>query len=815
MVAHTEKVLEYDKLKSLLNRYTLSQLGALRVEKLRPSQQIDEIREQQKLCSEAKVFFQESTGFPLRGLKDISPVLRKVAKPGSILEADQLLDVGRAARVAQNVRRGLAKINASDFPILYTIVNNLPTFVKLATSIVDCISSEGEILDQASPTLRNIRRQLVNTRGKIQSKLETILRSPHHQKSLQEDIITLRNDRYVIPIKQDAKSHFPGIVQGQSTSGATVFIEPFTIVELNNTLHQLAEEERQEVRRVLFALSEQVREYVTDLEVALDILGELDFLGAKTQLSLNLNAVEPLLNTRGFVKLISARHPLLESRLQLQAGKEETGGPERIVPTDLHIGDLFHTIVITGPNTGGKTVVLKTIGLLTLMAQSGLHIPARSGSEIAVFDDIFADIGDEQSIEQNLSTFSSHITKIVEILKHLEPSDIPDCKLGKGKKSLVLLDELGAGTDPTEGAALGMAILDRLGQNGARTIVTTHYGALKAYAHTQEGMENASMEFNWLTLSPTYRLLIGVPGSSNAIKIAQRLGIPDSITSEAKAYIGGQLVAVEDLIVSMQESQRELEAEREIVQGKVRAAETIYKKHEALISQFEVERDALKQAAEKEASDILKDARKTIEQTIADVHKEGASKKSARSAFTHIENAQKELKERHQLKNQALTEPPLLPKGQAGDKVRLKGLNQFGEVLSIIKSSKAPLKVRVHNMQMQVSYDEIELCPEIGGDNPRLSPSVLDVQHRKAGVVKTELHVRGKTVNEALDETDKYLDDACLADLSDVRIIHGKGTGALRSAIQKLLCEHPLVVDFHAAPLNEGGAGVTNITLKD
>ena len=815
MVAHTEKVLEYDKLKSLLKKYALSQLGVLRAEKLRPSRQIDEIREQQKLCSEAKAFYQTSNGFPLRGLKDISPVLRKVAKPGAILEADQLLDVSRVADVAQNVRRRFAKIDADDFPNLCSIVNNLPTFVELAKCITDCIGSEGEILDQASPTLRNIRRQLANTREKIQSKLETILRSPHHQKSLQENIITLRNDRYVIPIKQDAKSYFPRIVQGQSTSGATVFIEPFSIVELNNTLHQLADEERQEVRRVLFVLSEQVCECVTNLEAALDILGELDFLGAKTQLSLNLNAVEPLLNTRGFVKLMSARHPLLESSLQLQSRKSETDAPERIVPTDLHIGDSFHTIVITGPNTGGKTVVLKTIGLLTLMAQSGLHIPARSGSEIAIFDEIFADIGDEQSIEQNLSTFSSHITKIIEILKHIERGDIPNRKSGKDGNSLVLLDELGAGTDPTEGSALGMAILDRLGQSGARTIVTTHYGALKTYAHTEEGMENASMEFDWLTLSPTYRLLIGVPGSSNAIKIAQRLGIPDSITTEAKAYMGGRLVAVEDLIVSMQESQRELETEREIVQGKIHAADTMYKKHEALIAQFEVERDELKRAAEKEASEILKKARKLIEQTIADVHKEGASKKSVRSAFTHIENAQKELKEHRQPKKQAQTGSPSLPKIEIGDKVRLKGLNQFGEVLSIIKSSKAPIKVRVRNMEMQVSYDEVELCPAVGGDTPNLSPSVLDVQHLKAGVVKTELHLRGKTVNEALDETDKYLDDAFLAGLSGVRIIHGKGTGALRGAIQKFLCEHPLVVEFQSAPLNQGGAGVTTITLKD
>ncbi len=815
MVAHTEKVLEYDKLKSLLKNYALSQLGVSRVEKLRPSRKIDEIREQQKLCSEAKAIYETSNGFPLRGLTDISPVIRKAAKPGAILEANQLLDVGRFANVAQNVSRWLAKIDADDFPNLFTLVNNLPTFIELSKSITGCIGSEGEILDQASRTLRRIRRQLVNTREKIQSKLETILRSSHHQKSLQENIITLRNDRYVIPIKQDARSHFPGIVQGQSTSGATVFIEPFSIVELNNTLHILADEEREEVRRVLFALSEQVRECATNLDAAMDTLGELDFLGAKAELSLKLNAVEPRLNTRGFVKLKSARHPLLEANLRSQVGKGKSGTPEHIVPTDLHVGDSFHTVVITGPNTGGKTVVLKTIGLLTLMAQSGLHIPARSGSDIAVFDDIFADIGDEQSIEQNLSTFSSHITKIIEILKHIERGNSHNSKPRHDGQSLVLLDELGAGTDPTEGAALGMAILDRLGQSGARTIVTTHYGTLKSFAHTQEGMENASMEFDWLTLSPTYRLLIGVPGSSNAIKIAQRLGMTDSITDEAKAHMGGRLVAVEDFIVSMQESQRELEAEREIVQGKVRAAETKFKKHEALISQFEVERDELKRAAEKEAAEILKNARKLIEQTIADVRKESASKRSVRSAFTHIENAEKELRERHLPKGEAQTDHLSLPKIRVGDKVRLKELNQFGEVLSINKSKKAPLKIRVRNMVMQVSYDEVEFCPPVGGDTPNLSASVLDVQDLKAGVVKTEINLRGKTVTDALDETDKYLDDAFLAGLSTVRIIHGKGTGALRGAIQEFLCEHPLVVDFREAPLNQGGAGVTTISLKD
>ena len=813
MSSHAEKVLEYDKLKLLLKKYTLSQLGASRVEELTPSRQIDEIRHQQTLCSESKFFYHTLGGFPLRGLKDISPVLRKVAKPGASLEIDQLLDIGRVAQVAQNVKRAMGKLNDKDLPNLCAIVDNLPTFPEIVESIAKCLSPEGEVHDEASPALRTIRRHLVSTRENLQSKLEAILRSPHHQKAIQENVITSRNDRYVIPIKQDSRSYFPGIVQGQSSSGATVFIEPFSVVELNNNLHQLADEERQEIRRILLSLSDQVREHLPALELALDILGELDFLGAKAQLSIDLNCTEPCLNTRGFLKLTEARHPLLEVNLRKPAplippageggtaeGFPEPERPERIVPIDVYLGEPFHTLVITGPNTGGKTVVLKTVGLLTLMAQSGLHIPAQSGSELAVFGQVFADIGDEQSIEQNLSTFSSHITKIIEILKHAD------------ENSLVLLDELGAGTDPTEGAALGMAILDWLGQHKVRTIVTTHYGALKAYAHTREGMENASMEFDWLTLCPTYRLLIGVPGSSNAIKIAERLGMPEPLAASAKSYIGNQTIAVEDLIVSMQESQRELEAEREIVQGKIRDADAAYQKHQELVSRFEAERERLKDEAEKEAAEVLKNARRLVEGTIAEVRREQASKESIRSAFIHIEKAQNALEQSRQRKS-PMKKAAAFQDVQIGDKVRLKSLNRFGEILSI-SNGKASLTVQVGNMRMQVSHEEIEIAsPQ--DNRPQLSPSVLDIQYNKVGTVKTELNLQGKMVSEALEETDKYLDDAFLAGLARVRIVHGKGTGALRAAIHDLLRQHPLASSFQVAPLNEGGEGATVVTLKE
>ena len=802
---HTEKVLEYDKLKALLKGCAHSQLGASRAARLKPFRQLDTVRHQQRLCSEAKAFYQTSNGFPLQGLKDISPTLHKVSKPGAILEVEELLGVARVAEAAQNVQRSVKRRNPKDFPKLFSIVRNLPTFPELTQPIDRCISPDGDVLDHASPTLRSIRRKLVHTRTNIQSKLEGILHSPNHRRSIQEHVITSRNDRYVIPIKQDSKHNFPGVVQGQSSSGATAFIEPFGVVDLNNELHQLADEERQEIRRILLELSDLVREYLASLELALDILGGLDFLGAKARLSLALNGVEPVLNTRGAIKLIEARHPLLEMNLRdstkLKEEERDPNLPERIVPTDATLGDTFRTMVITGPNTGGKTVVLKTVGLLTLMAQSGLHLPAKLGSEVGVFDQMFADIGDEQSIEQNLSTFSSHITKIISILKKAD------------ENSLVLLDEIGAGTDPTEGAALGMAILDWLGTRKVRTVATTHYGALKAYAHAQEGMENASMEFDWQTLQPTYRLQIGVPGSSNAFKIAQRLGMPDAITDAAKTYTGNQTVAVEDLIISMQASQNELDVEREIVQNKLRVADTEARKYEALVNQIEADRAEFRYQAEQEAVTILKEARKLVEQTIAEVRRQNASKESVNTAFTRIEGAQQKLNERREQQKSAAKPPPDAISVQGGDKVRVKSLNQFGEVLSV-SNGKTPLLLKVGNMQMRVSYEEIEpVHPE---DNKReLSTSILDVQYSKTENVKTELNLQGKKVHEAWAETDKYIDDAFLAGLPRVRIIHGKGTGALRTAIHDLLEDHAQVDDFQLAALNEGGAGATIVTLKE
>ena len=804
MLSSVEKALEFDKIKTRLKKYTASQLGTAKIDTLMPSYDVDKVRYLQALCSEAKCFHQLYGGIPLDGLRDIRASLHRAAKNGSILDAEELLEIRKVAKIPGDIHRIFEKREREEFPNLFSIVDALPDFPELVEAIGYCINPEGVLLDRASPELRSIRRKMSRLRDNIHQKLEATLRSPEHQKSIQEPVITSRNNRYVIPIKQEARAFFQGVVQGQSTSGATFFVEPLGIVQMNNELHEAAEAEYREIQRILLDLTDRVRDYLSELELSLDLLAELDFLNAKARFSMALNAVEPKLNTRGVIKLIEARHPLLQFHLQdahnANSDAEEGANlPEQIVPTNVHIGKDFKTLVITGPNTGGKTVVLKTVGLLVLMAQSGLHIPAEHGSKIAIFEHVFADIGDDQGIEQNLSTFSSHITKIAEMLKTIETSD----------DTLVLLDEIGAGTDPSEGTALGMALLDWLGKKQANTIVTTHYGALKAYAHTQQCMENASMEFDWTTLRPTYRLQVGVPGSSNAIKIAEQLGIPSEILDEAQTHIGNNNVAVEDLLVRLQETQTELDTERDRLQDKIRDAETAYQKHTELLQTLETEQHTLKQQAENEARDIVAGARRTVENLVADIRKKQASKASIRNAFSKIETAKKPLqpekpkKQSEQLKVEV----------NVGDKVRVKKLNRFGEVTAIKSHGRTPIEIMVGNMQMQAAYDDIDsVHPK--QKNAHLSTSVLDIQYNKANTISGELNIHGLFVKEALDVTVKYLDDAVLAGLPTVRILHGKGTGALRSAVHAELRENPLVSKYQFAPFDQGGEGVTVVTFK-
>ena len=805
MLSSVEQALEYDKIRVLLKKYTASQLGTARVDTLMPSYDVDKVRYLLKLCSEAKVFHQLYGGIPLNALRDIRKSLSHAAKVGALLDAEELLDLRKVAQIPADIHRAFEKRDREEFPNLFSIVDALPVFPELVEAISYCIDAEGNLLDRASPELRAVRRKLSRLREDIHQKLEATLRSPEHQKAIQESVITSRNNRYVIPIKQEARSSFRGVVQGQSTSGATFFVEPLDIVQMNNALHEAAEAEQREIRRILLDLTDRVRDNLHELELSLELLAELDFLNAKARFSFALKAVEPKLNTNGVVKLIEARHPLLEFHLQdarkSNADSEaNTDMPTRVVPTNMHIGKTFKTLIITGPNTGGKTVVLKTVGLLVLMAQSGLHIPAEHGSQVAIFDYVFADIGDDQGIEQSLSTFSSHITKIAEMLRKIEHAE----------HSLVLLDEIGAGTDPSEGTALGMALLDWLGERQVNTIVTTHYGALKAYAHTQQSMENASMEFDWATLRPTYRLQVGVPGSSNAIKIASQLGIPSGILDEAQVHLGNNNVAVEDLLVRLQQTQDELETERSLLHDKIQAAEAASEKHTRLLQTLETERDTLKQQAESEARDIVSGARRTVEKLVADIRKKQASKASIQEVFSEIETAKKSL-EKERPKKQP-NQPKF--KVEVGDKVRVKKLNRFGEVTAIKSQSKTPLQILVGNMQMQAAYHDIDSV-QPKQETSHLSTSVLDIQYSKANAITDELNLHGMFVKEALDITIKYLDDAVLAGLPSVRILHGKGTGALRKAVHEELRENTLVSKYQLAPFDQGGEGITVVTFKE
>ncbi|HGJ65001.1 TPA: endonuclease MutS2, partial [bacterium] len=583
-----EQILEFDKIRNTIAGLSVSELGKSLAKNLKPISDIIDIERMLDIISEAKRINIVEGGFPLSGLQDIRQVMKKASIVGTILEPLELLNVASTMRVARNLR-SFAKEFFDKYPIIYEIIDNLHTFSDIEESVSSSIDHEGNILDSASPELYRIRRQIFAVRERITRQLGSILRSPDYQTAIQEDVITLRNDRYVIPVKQNQRGSVPGITQGRSASGITAFVEPNAVVELNNELQELISDELIEIRRILGDITDRIRQVIPQLQNSIQILAEIDLINAKSLLCVKLGTTRPELNQNGYINLIKARHPILQMNIdeRNRLNRENNiQNPEKIVPIDFYIGDEFNTLVITGPNTGGKTVALKTVGLLTLMMQTGLHVPVGDGSKMSVFNEVFADIGDEQSIEQNLSTFSSHITRINRIIKQLDDS------------SLVLLDELGAGTEPSEGAALGMAILDYLHSRGVRTVATTHHDSLKAHVYSSEGMENASVAFDLATLKPTYELRIGLPGSSNALKIADRLGLPKEIIDNAKEHLNPNNIQIADLISNVEEMQKELEEQKKIAEERTISAFKTQQAHELLLRQLksskkEVEREAL------------------------------------------------------------------------------------------------------------------------------------------------------------------------------------------------------------------------------
>lgn len=792
MEAKTYKVLEYDKIVKMLVEKAESQLGKNMAKNIKASSDIEEVEYMQRETQEALKLFIDKGTPPLYGIYDISHEL-KMAEIGGVLSPGSLLKISDSLRVSRNLKRYIKEVREQgklDYPIVQGLIEDLRTFKTIEEEINNAIVGEDEISDNASGALRSIRRQIMNKNDSIKDKLNSITNSNKYKKYLQDSIVTVRDGRYVVPIKQEYKSYFPGIVHDQSSSGATLFVEPMAVVELNNELRELEIKEKEEIEKILRKLSNLVAEEASSIKNNQKILQRLDFIFAKGKLALEMNGTKPNLNNKGYINIKQGRHPLLKV--------------DKVVPIDIYIGKDFNTLVITGPNTGGKTVTLKTVGLLTLMGQSGLHIPADFDSEIGVFDQVFADIGDEQSIEQSLSTFSSHMTNIVNILEKVD------------ENSLVLFDELGAGTDPTEGAALAMSILEHLLKKNIRTIATTHYSQLKIYALTTEGVRNASVEFDVDTLSPTYRLLIGVPGKSNAFEISKRLGLQDYIINYAKTLVSKESVEFEDVLQA-------IDRDRKIIEENRFEAEKLKYEVEKLKEELSREKEKTKETKEKiilkakeEARNILRAAKEEsdniieeLRQISQDIEKERSKKiyqsqEKLRLKLNEVENSISD-----DILNVKSNEPPKNLK--IGDTVEVLSLNQKGTVLEL-PDEDGNVVVQVGIMKVNVHISTLKRAESDELDKGKVSTK--NIIRTKSANVQKEIDLRGKTLDEALLDLDKYIDDVYLAGIKEAYIIHGKGTGVLRSGINSYLKGHKHIKSSRMGKYNEGGDGVTVIELK-
>lgn len=780
--------LEFNKIKDMLRSKAASAIGKALVDDLQPSSDIEEIKLWQRETATAVSMVMKKGSLVLGGLRDLTDSIKRV-NVGGILSIDELIAVGDflyCARKAKDYSQSESKND--DFETLMTYFNGIICVPELEREIERCIVDGKEISDDASPALHSIRRNIRSANDRIRDQLNSIIHSPTYKNMLQDSVITIRNDRYCVPVKQEYKNSFSGMIHDQSATGATVFMEPMSVVQLNNKIKELHSEEKKEIDRILAKLSENVYEHSGSIAADMDILAKLDFIFAKAELAIAMKATEPKLNTRGYINIKKARHPLLDSK--------------SVVPTDIYLGKDFTTLLITGPNTGGKTVSLKTIGLFTLMGQSGLHISAFDNSELAVFEEVFADIGDEQSIEQSLSTFSSHMSNIVRILDNVT------------NNSLVLLDELGAGTDPTEGAALAIAIIQYLHDLGVRTAVTTHYSELKVYALTADGVENASCEFDVETLRPTYRLLIGVPGKSNAFAISQRLGLPEYIINQAKEVLSHEDVRFEDVITELEISKKAVETEKE-------RAEEYRREAQRLRSEAEKQ----KQKLEKQRERILNEAREEARRTVSDAKDEAdAIVKEIRKLQRDGANLNKIDDKRRQLKQKLTSMEPqsvrslsehIVPKDlKVGDRVYIHSLGQSGIVTSPPDNS-GNVMIKTGIMRVKIGIEDLSL-DNTKQQQPKQQSKRYSggFRNTKAKDISPEVDLRGMMALEAIDKLDKYLDDAYLAGLERVTIIHGKGTGALRSAVQEYLRTNSHIKSYRAGLYGEGEAGVTIAELK-
>ena len=780
------RVLEYPKITEKLTQYAGSQPGRELCRRLEPSSDLSEIRRMQRETSDAVSRLCRRGNVSFSGLSDIRGSLKRL-EIGSPLNIEELLKVCRLLETTARVKAWSRSENREDMPqdSLEEMFSGLQPLTPLCTEIRHCIISEEEISDDASPGLRQVRRQIRQANEKIRVQLASMVNGSART-YLQDAVITQRNGRFCLPVKAEYRSQVPGMIHDQSSSGSTLFVEPMAVVKLNNDLRELEIREEKEIEIVLADLSAQVAEQSEPLNYNVLLLSELDFIFARAQLSRSYNGTEPEFNGEGRVRIKKGRHPLLD--------------PKKVVPVDIRIGDGFTLLVISGPNTGGKTVSLKTVGLFTLMGQAGLHIPAFDHSELAVFDEVYADIGDEQSIEQSLSTFSSHMTNIVSFWEKAD------------EHSLVLFDELGAGTDPTEGAALAIAILSSLHRRGIRTIATTHYSELKLFALSTSGVENGCCEFNVETLRPTYRLLIGVPGKSNAFAISEKLGLPDYVIEEAKGQLRQQDEDFEDVIADLESNREKLEREQEEISRYRREIEELKDRLARKDEKLESNRDAILQKAREEAQAILRDAKAYADESIRRFNKMGGSSREMEQERTklreHMSGLEKDMAAKAAKKpKKELSAADL----RIGDSVKVLSMNLKGTV-STKPDAKGNLFVQMGILRSQVNIRDLEKLADDSSDSyasakTRSGSSKLKMS--KSYSVSAEINLIGKTVDEALTELDKYLDDAYLAHLPQVRVVHGKGSGILRKAVHQYLRRQKHVASYRLGEYGEGDSGVT------
>lgn len=786
------RTLEYNKIVERLAEYAFGADTKERCLSLLPSTSLSEITNAQQQTKDAMNRSLKKGRLDCSGIKPLSSAIRRV-EIGGTMNIEELLGLCKLLETARRVK-AYGRKEREDFPSdsLSELFDGLEPLSPLCDEIRRCIISVDEISDDASSNLKSIRRSIRSTGDRIHAQLNQMLNNQNVRNCLQDFVITMRNGRYCLPVKAEAKSQITGMVHDQSSSGSTLFIEPMAVVNLNNELKELSIKEQDEIAVILATLSAKAGEYIPAIETDYQILTELDFIFAKAAYALEYNGITPHFNTERKIRILKGRHPLLDAK--------------KVVPIDISLGSDFDQLVITGPNTGGKTVSLKTVGLLTLMGQAGLPIPSGDRSELAVFDDIFADIGDEQSIEQNLSTFSSHMTNIIHILKEAN------------EHSLVLFDELCAGTDPTEGAALAVSILSYFHSRGIRTMATTHYSEIKIYALTTSGIENACCEFDIETLSPTYRLLIGIPGKSNAFAISKKLGLSDTLIEDARTRISSNEQNFEDLLSDLEASRITIEKEQaEINRYKSEIAalkQQLKNKQEKL----DESRDAILRKAKEEANQILQEAKDTADEAIRNFNKYGTTRPSIQEMEKQRTNIREKMaaneKKSSKEKDTAIYNPKVPKKLRIGDSVKVLSMNLTGTVHSL-PNAKGDLFVQMGILRSQVNIKDLVLIEDAApGSKKYAKTDAGKLKMSKSASVSTEINLIGKTVDEAIALLDKYLDDAYLAHLPSVRIVHGKGTGALRSAVQSHLKRQSYIKSFHLGEFGEGDAGVTIAEFK-